>query len=213
MPDTLEAVAAIVLALLPGALYVWAYERPVGAWGIGLSDRVLRFVGVSAILHALLAPLTYRLWSTYVRSGRAGAGTLPLGLWIVPIVYVAIPIALGTLVGIGTSRGWPWARVITGSNPAPRAWDYLFGLRPEAWIRLKLKSGGWLAGAYAVQEDDLRSYASGYPEKQDLFLVDMAEVDPETGEFALDEDGDLVVRSSGILIRWEEVEYLELVDV
>ena len=70
-------------------------------------------------------------------------------------------------------------RVITGSNPAPRAWDYLFGLRPEGWIRLKLKSGGWLAGAYAVQEDDLRSYASGYPEKQDLFLVDMAEVDPE----------------------------------
>jgi hypothetical protein len=41
----------------------------------------------------------------------------------------------------------------------------------------------------------------------------MAEVDPETGEFALDEDGDLVVRSSGILIRWDEVEYLELVDV
>src|SRR4029079_5530354 len=68
MPDTLEAVAALVLALLPGALYVWAYERPVGAWGIGLSDRVLRFVGVSAILHALLAPLTYPpLWAEGLR--------------------------------------------------------------------------------------------------------------------------------------------------
>ncbi len=70
-----------------------------------------------------------------------------------------------------------------GPDPAPRAWDYLFGARPDGWIWLRLKTGTWLAGAYAVKEDGWRSYAAGYPAPQDLFLVEAVEVDPDTGEF------------------------------
>ena len=36
-------------------------------------------------------------------------------------------------------------------------------------------------------------------------------VDPETGEFAL-EDGELVSHGSAILVRWNEVEYLDFID-
>ncbi|TMK84440.1 MAG: hypothetical protein E6G40_05045 [Actinobacteria bacterium] len=211
MPDTFQAIVVVALALLPGALYVWSFERLVGAWGIGLSDRVLRFVGVSAILHSLFAPLTYRLWFDFVRSGRVDSGHLPLWLWLAPLTYVAIPMALGSLVGVGTLRGDRWARLLTGSDPAPRAWDYLFKPPPDGWIRLKLKSGTWLAGAYA-QEDGWKSYASGYPEPQDLFLVEAVEVDPDTGEFLFDDEGDPKLRGSGILIKWDEVEYLEFID-
>ena len=50
MPDTFQALAVITIALLPGALYVWAFERQAGRWGIGFSDRALRFVGGSALL-------------------------------------------------------------------------------------------------------------------------------------------------------------------
>ena len=63
-----------------------------------------------------------------------------------------------------------------------------------------------------MKGDGWRSYAAGYPEKQDLFLVEAAEVDPETGEFEFDESGEPALRGSGILIRWEEVEYLEFID-
>lgn len=70
MPDTFQCLAVLALAFLPGALYVWAFERQAGAWGIKLSDRLFRFVGFSALAHALLAPLTYRLWDEFVRSGR-----------------------------------------------------------------------------------------------------------------------------------------------
>src|SRR5947207_2065486 len=203
MPQTFQALGVIVLALLPGALYVWSFERLVGAWGIGLSDRLLRFIGVSAILHALLAPITYRLWFHYVRSGQIAAGHLPLSSWAFVLGYVAVPIALGSSVGFATRHGSRWARIITGLDPAPRAWDYLFGRRPDGWIRIRLKEGTWLAGAYAVKGEGWRSYASGYPEKQDLFLVEAAEVDPETGAFEFDECGKPALRGPGVLIRGE----------
>lgn len=41
--------------LASGAAYTFAYERVAGSFGIGLSDRVVRFVAGSAIFHALLA--------------------------------------------------------------------------------------------------------------------------------------------------------------
>lgn len=47
MPNSFEAIAVVFIAILPGALYVWGFERIVGNWGIGLSDRLLRFLGAS----------------------------------------------------------------------------------------------------------------------------------------------------------------------
>lgn len=201
-----------MLALLPGALYVWSFERIVGAWGIGFSDRVLRFVGFSVAFHALLAPLGYWLWIDFVRSGRLRSGELPLLLWLVPLAYVALPVLMGTVVAWGTLRDRGWARLFTGPAPAPRAWDELFTTHPDGWIRLRLKSGTWLGGGYVVREDGVRSYAASYPEAQDLYLAEAAEIDPETGDFILDDFDHPVPRGSGILIRWEEVEYLEFID-
>lgn len=136
MPDTFEAVGVVLMALLPGALYIWAFERLVGRWGVGLTDRLLRFVGVSAIFHSLMAPLTYWLWAKYFQTGRIGRGdTLPLVVWLVPLLYVAVPAALGSAVAIGHGRSQRWARWFTGTDPAPRAWDYLFQGHPDGWIR------------------------------------------------------------------------------
>lgn len=119
MPQSFQAVAVTLIALLPGALYVWAFERQAGRYGIGLSDRVLRFVGGSA--------------------------------------------------------------------------------------------GTWLAGAYA-NANGRRSYAAGYPEPQDLYLAASVPVDSETGEFLLNDEGTPDLGDGGLLIRWDEVEYLEFID-
>jgi hypothetical protein len=114
VPETFQTLAVLVVALLPGALYVWAFERQVGAWGIRLSDRVLRFVGFSAFLHAAFAPLTYRLWLAFVRNGRLANGDAPFVLWLGVLVYVALPTAVGTLVGRATRSGASWARCSPG---------------------------------------------------------------------------------------------------
>lgn len=211
MPTSLEAAAILVLAVLPGALYTWAFERLVGRWGVGLSDRLLRFSGGAAIFHAAVAPLTYWLWATQWSSGRIGRGEpLPLGLWLVAVLYVAVPFGLGTLAAYGHRKGARWARALTGSDPAPRAWDYLFQGGQDGWIRCRMKSGVWIGGAFA-DHNGRRSYVAGYPEPADLFLAQAAEIDPDTGEFQLN-DGQPVLRESGLLLKWEDVEYLEFFD-
>ena len=61
----------------------------------------------------------------------------------------------------------------------------------------------------AGRQERSSSYFAGYPEEQDLYLVQTAEVDPDSGEFLYDEQDRLRVRDSGVLLRWDEVEYLE----
>lgn len=60
--------------------------------------------------------------------------------------------------------------------------------------------------------DDDAALEAGYPEPQDLYLAASVEVDPDTGEFALGDDGRPRLGSGGLLVRWEEVEYLEFID-
>lgn len=210
MPQSFQAVAVTLIALLPGALYVWAFERQAGRYGISLSDRVLRFVGGSAVFLAIMAVPLYWLFANYAHV-IASAGTLPAWLAIVPVVYVVLPLVGGTLIGHGLRVGWQWTRVVTGPDPAPRAWDHLFQHNVDGWIRCRLKSGTWLAGAYA-KANGRRSYAAGYPEPQDLYLAASVPVDSETGEFLLNDEGTPDLGEGGLLIRWDEVEYLEFID-
>jgi hypothetical protein len=43
-------------------------------------------------------------------------------------------------------------------------------------------------------------------------IAEAAEVDPETGEFVFDEAGRPLLTGSALLVRWDEVEYLEFLD-
>lgn len=212
MPSTFEAIAVLALVLLPGALFTWSFERLAGRWGAGLSDRVFRFVGSSAIFHVLVAPASYWFWSRQLPKLRAGGEDPHWSLWLAAIAYVAIPLAAGSLVGSGTRRGSKWATWVTGPDPAPRAWDYLFQGERDGWIRLRLKSGSWLAGGYATSTNGLKSYSAGYPEAQDLYLATAIRVDEDSGAFLLDEDGNPESLAGGLLVRWEEIEYLEFID-
>ena len=215
MVDTFQALGVFLLALLPGALYVWAFEREAGGWGLGLTDRLLRFVGVSAVFHALAAPITYLAYKDLVVSGRlAHASNVPWWLWPVALGYVAVPAAAGTAVGNGVAAGKTWTRYVAGRAPAPRAWDHLFAREGlSGWVRLKLKSGDWIVGAYGRSGARDRSYAAGYPETQDLYLVDTAECDPSSGKFVLNQGGGPLLRGVSVLIRWDEVMYLEFITV
>ena len=209
MLSTLQALLVAILALLPGALYTWSFEQQVGPWGIGLSDRLYRFVGSSAVLHAVLAPATYELWRRYVQTGVVGEGrALPWWLWLVVGAYVALPLLAGRVIGVATWRREPWVRFIVGRAPAPRAWDHVFSSQGfEAWVRVKLTDGGWVGGAYAKGPGTLASYAAGYVEERDLFLAWTAPVDQTTGEFEADDAGLPQLQPAGVLIRWSEIAY------
>jgi Family of unknown function (DUF6338) len=208
VPDTFQALGVLLIALLPGALYIWGFEREAGRWGISAADRVLRFVGASAMLHAAAFPLTWAVWKSQLRSGQLSSAKSDwVLLWVASVIYVAAPVLFGSIAGVGTRREWRWVRFVAGRHPAPRGWDHLFATEQRGWIRMKLKSGPWLGGVYA-NVGPVSSYAAGYPDAQDLYLAALADLDPVTGEFRL-EDGHPVTRPSGLLVRWDEIEYLE----
>lgn len=95
MPSTFQAVAVVVDALLTGALYVGAFERQAGRYGVGRSDRALRFVGGSAVFLAVFAGPLYALHASFTDDVLAGR---PLPLWLVafPLAYVGVPLIAGS---------------------------------------------------------------------------------------------------------------------
>ncbi len=212
--DTFQALGITLLAVLPGALFTWSFEREVGNWGAGLADRVYRFVGFSAMYHAVLAYPEYLLWTRYLHvpdSDGVGfhnifANSSAVDPWVtfVPIVYVGLPLVLGFMASLSARNGGQFARVLIGRNPAPRAWDQLFWRQPALVVRLKLKDEEWIGGLFGDN-----SYASGYPEPQDLLIEQAYEV-LDDGTFAEGETPEeFVPLGSSILISWDEVQFLE----
>ena len=106
---------------------------------------------------------------------------LPGWFWVLPIVYIFVPLVVGSLSGYAWKKNWPGARLIIGRDRAPRAWDHLLLDRPAGGIRCKLKSGTWIAGVSA-ETDAGRPFASEYPEPQDLYLPRTLGIDPDTGQ-------------------------------
>ena len=68
-------------------------------------------------------------------------------------------------------------------------------------------AGCW---AYSARIAILGAYASGPPYEPDLYLSDTAEAVPGTGEFKRGGNGLPYLRGSGLLIRYEEILYIEV---
>ena len=208
MTTTLLSLVIIWLAVLPGVLFIWAFEMLAGRWTTGIRGGLLRSVGYSAVFHILFLPLTYHLRAFYWDRIWEGMYVSPW-VWVYIALYVVVPIALGLLAGWVVSNAksvipkkYRWVGYLVGRSPAPCAWDSLFGRASvSGWVRIHTKSGRSIVGFYGKG-----SYVAGYPETQDIYLSYIIEdnIDP-TG---LRKNG--VNEQRGLLIRWDEVEYLEL---
>lgn len=179
-----------MLAVLPGLPVRLGFEREAGRWSIGPSDRVLRFLAVSCVFLAVFAlPLVNFLAA--VEEARRKQPTLPEALlllpgWVatLPLIYVATPLAVGTVAGMSVRRP-----------------------RPSGFVRLRLTDGRWVGGLFASQ-----SYASGSTERpQDLLLEAAVEVG-EDGSFTLDQEGRPVAVGSALLVLRDTIQHLEFFD-
>ena len=111
-------------------------------------------------------------------------------LWPLAIAYVLVPAGLGTWIAHAFNANQEWAVRIVRPTSAPTAWDALFSGNPVGTdVLMKLKS-----------------------EPADIYLITELKVDQETGDFARDANGDELPVGSGLLVRWDEVEYLEVSD-
>ncbi len=203
MADNLQTLFIIWLAILPGTMFSWSFELLAERWTTGIKNNLLRFARFATLFHILVLPLTYHLWSSYWDQIIKGE-YVNLLVWPGVAIYVIVPLSAGLFAGWATRKSeykwYRWVRFLAGGYPAPRAWDRLFGRKGlSGWVYLQTKSGESKMGFYGQG-----SYVAGYPASQDIYLAHVVTVD-DAGKLQPDE----LDKSRGLLIRWDEVEYME----
>lgn len=215
-PTTIIAVLLVVIAVLPGSIYTWAYERQASAFGVTFADRTLRFIAISLLFHLVLGWPEYVLYRVAFTGQMFGAGQFAAA-WSAALLVVLIPLATGTVLGgLYTTRnsreGWTrlrrrlspsreqrLVRLALGRTPAPRAWDDLFSDRPYVYIRVRTIDGTWLAGRFADN-----SYAGGFPHEADLLLEEAWSISADDGTLG-DRGLGYPVYISAAQIGWLEI--------
>jgi Family of unknown function (DUF6338) len=193
-PASLIALAIVIVAVIPGSMYTWAYEREASAFGVTLADRSLRFIAISLLFHLALGWPEYALYRAALAGPRFEVGQFA-ATWAAVLLVVALPGVIGTVLGglyatRNSREGWVvirnrlspehehrLLRLALGRTPAPRAWDDLFSDRPTMYLRVQTTDGTPVAGLFA---DD--SYAGGFPNDADLLLEDAWDL-AEDGSF------------------------------
>ncbi|MDQ1711847.1 MAG: hypothetical protein QOE45_1297 [Frankiaceae bacterium] len=181
-PTSAAALLVLLVSVLPGSLYMWAFERQASAYGVTLADRVLRFIGVSVAFDLLLAWPAYATWRAAFAGRPFGGGQFALA-WVSVAVGFALPASAGTVIGgLYSSRagpdGWPRVRrllgrtaerrlllVAHGRGREPRAWDDLFTKHPTCFVKIKTVDGWWQAGWFGRQ-----SSVGRFPHDSDIWL-------------------------------------------
>jgi len=163
LPTNVIAVLIVVVTILPGSMYMWAYERQTSAFGVTFADRTFRFIAISLLYHLVLGWPEYGLYRLAFTGPRFAGGQFAAA-WAAAAITVAAPAAVGGIMGglyatRNSREGWVWLRrrmspererlllrLALGRTPAPRAWDDLFSDRPTFYRRIRTTDGTWIAG-------------------------------------------------------------------
>lgn len=195
-----DQIAVAMLFLVPGLITTWVMERLVGRTTLSGSERLLRAVAWSLLAYFLSVLWMWPVIHSILDHDQVRASRLILSL---AATLFLVPLALG--VAVARIRQLPFTRDVlsrlTSIHPAPSAWDFVFAQRRAQFVRIRLKDGTLIGGLYSDG-----SFASSYPEPQDLFLEQAWRLDPN-GPF-----GGPIPRSRGVLVRedsWAVVEFLE----
>lgn len=206
-------VAGVVITLglvVPGFVYQGMLRRFRGPnpEDRDVSVRILRAFTTSALLALVyLAVLGGRILEIQDPDGelrrqpRLLAWYALVLVFVIPAALVVIQRWIGAKVS-GSTGDWLRKRKLTTYDPTPTAWDFSFTGRGPRWIRVLLADGSWVGGYFGEQ-----SYASSWPEAQQLFIQEQYEM-TEDGGF-----GAAVGASAGVYVRCDDVRVVEFLAV
>jgi hypothetical protein len=179
MFGTVVAVISVLVLVLPGFVIADLQRRKRASVAADSDwELVLRALFYSLILHLAVSPWTRSVvmkiedgdWENHVNS------LIAYGLVVLVVLPAAVGLALNELLvraeQAGQLRWWHYA---LGGRDARHAWDYIFQrVETGAWIVLKLKSGGAIAGKLGKHSWASQSPA---PDGHDLWLEEIWTVD------------------------------------
>jgi len=194
-------IAAAILFLVPGLNATWFLERLRGPNRLKGTERLLRALSLSLLIYAAASP-----W--LVGLGRRLGASLPISPWEpilggTVIIFVA-PLFLA-LVAALLGRSWRVKEllgIVTTIDPTPRAWDFAFKSERPFFVRIQLRQGDRVGGVFGDG-----SFATAYPEPQDVFLEEA---------WRLGEDGSFIEPlegTAGLLVPGPSIDFVELLTV
>lgn len=208
-----ETVLLLIVLLLPGGFAAWGFENRVERHGRRQRDWLLRIAGFSAVILAFGAWPVHWFARNHWDALKAGSSLPPWWLYLLLPLYMLVPLTIGWLVGtaVGVAReerpNQPWWRSSLHwtnlQQRTPTAWHHLFEQNPSGLVRCKLRSGRFVGGIFTQPA----SYASG--DQIDVYISEAVHFGTN-GNPQTDDDGFLVVQHWGILVKWEDIETLEL---
>jgi hypothetical protein len=199
MPTTMNQVLILVAFFIPGFVLVRVKRLAYPSAEESFQRMLLDSLTLSCIVHGLASPVWY--WSLTSRAYMKMP--VAFGLLVFATLF-AIPALLGLLYNLLAASGRArWLRELLNiPDPLPTAWDYYFRKKPGCWVRVILKSGQVIAGLFGPG-----SFASSFPQKQDLFLEKLLSLDKDGMVAGWADD------SAGALVKMEEVERLEFFEI
>lgn len=180
--------------VLPGFVAFLTYDLLIPSQRKSLGESTIELV-TFGVVNALVALAIYQ-WSPLRIGVTESKGVAFFA--VVGFVFVG-PAALGAAVV------WCRKRALLQRafpHPTPSTWDFAFAEHPRALVLCHLKSGKRVGGVFAGN-----SFRTTYGEEHDIYL--------ET-QFLIDEKGAFVAPvplSSGVLVRREECELVELYEL
>lgn len=183
-----DRVHEVIILIVPGfvSLRVWTLINPTAR--LRMSHYVLDVVVYSVLNFAALS------WLIAVVEDSA----LPIRVVSWFAVLVVAPAAWPLLLRALLQRKFLRGRIV---HPIPLAWDHFFGRRRHCFVLVHLKNGNVIGGLYSGD-----SFASSYPERQEIYLSEVWRVDGR-GRFQSKVDA-----TRGVLVSHDVIEYLEFYD-
>ena len=175
---------------IPGFISMKVYSLIVPGARHDFSKDLLEAVAYSSINFAALSWLIFAISSDkfYLDNQYLYYLLSFFILFIFPIMWPFIFIRVST---------WrPIAKYIM--HPIPKPWDYVFGKKESYWTIIHLKNEKKIGGIY-----DTKSFSSSYPEKEQIYLEQVWELDGK-GAFVRP-----IERSEGIIVLGDEIMAIE----
>ncbi|MCO7238980.1 DUF6338 family protein [Aeromicrobium sp. CnD17-E] len=206
-PTSVTGLLIFLLFVVPGFVYQATRISVRGRLPLDLelSTRIVRAIVTSGIFGLVYL---VALGDTLVHAAR-GEGLVVEHPRVGALLALAGGIAIPSVLALLPAPTWGWLDMLRSKLPdvtrydfTPTAWDKAFQSAEECFIRVLTNDDRWIAGYYGSS-----SYATSYPEPQQLFLEKAYQVSAD-GTI-----GDEIEGTRGVIVDCAAIQLLQILAV